>query len=59
MNAPESKEEYGRIELTEQLLPPQKLSGVTHLKAIVVVEPASASGPGQRRARKVRSLSSL
>lgn len=42
-------EEYGRIELTEQLLPPQKLSGVTHLKTIVV-EP-TASGPGQRRAR--------
>lgn len=52
-NAPVSDaklpEEYGRIELIEQLLPPQKLSGVTHMKTIVI-EP-TASGPGQRRAR--------
>lgn len=47
-------EEYGRIELATQLLPPQKLSGVSHIETIVV-EPV-ASGPGQRRARTERTV---
>lgn len=40
-----------RIELTNQLLPPQKLSAVSHLNAIVAE--AAPSGPGPRRQRAV------